>query len=283
RGYKDAADVAGWLGKRQDAARMAASRDQFRDDLYASITATTQAHAIDFIPGSAELGDLDPTSTTIAMAPGGEQGRLPADLLDNTFERYWLEFEQRRDGAREWKDYTPYEWRNVAAFVRLGWRERAWEAVQFFFKDRAPQPWNQWAEVVSRTPRKPFFVGDLPHAWVASDFVRSALDMFAYSREVDESIVLGAGIPVDWLDGKGVAISGLRTPYGKLGYSLRLQNGVLGLDVDEGVNLPAGGLVLPWPLQGSPGATTIDGKPAQWSKGELRVLSAPATVRIQAP
>src|SRR3546814_4524558 len=79
------------------------------EDLYASIRVATRAHGIDFIPGAAELGDFDPTSTTIALAPGGEQGRLPADLLHNTFERYWREFRQRETGQREWKDYTPYE------------------------------------------------------------------------------------------------------------------------------------------------------------------------------
>ena len=240
RGYKDAVEVAQWLGKAEDAKRFAVSRDQFREDLQDSLQAAAKLHGIDFLPGSAELGDFDATSTTIALAPGGEQGRLPKDLLDNTFERYWREFEQRRDGKREWKDYTPYEWRNVAAFVRLGWRERAWEAVQFFFKDRVPQPWNQWAEVVSRTPRKPFFVGDLPHAWVASDFVRSALDMFAYTREIDDSIVLAAGIPADWLEGKGIAIRDLRTPNGKLGYSLRRTGGKLALRVERGIEVAGG-------------------------------------------
>ncbi|HYM86661.1 MAG TPA: coagulation factor 5/8 type domain-containing protein, partial [Pseudoxanthomonas sp.] len=237
---------------------------------------------IDYLPGAAELGDFDATSTTIALAPGGEQGRLPQDLLDNTFERYWREFVQRRDGKREWKDYTPYEWRNVAAFVRLGWRERAWEAVQFFFDDRVPQPWNQWAEVVSRTPRKPFFLGDLPHAWVGSDFVRSALDMFAYTREIDDSIVLAAGIPVDWLDGKGIAIHDLRTPQGELGYSLSRNDGTLSLRVDAGMKLPAGGLVLPWPYKSEPGKATVNGKPVEWTNGEIRILSLPAVVEMQA-
>ena len=281
RGYKDAVEVARWLGKEEEAKRFATSRDQFRQDLDDSLRAAAKLHDINFLPGAAELGDFDATSTTIALAPGGEQGRLPQDLLENTFERYWTEFVQRRDGQREWKDYTPYEWRNVAAFVRLGWRERAWEAVEFFFKDRAPQPWNQWAEVVSRTPRKPFFVGDLPHAWVGSDFVRSALDMFAYVREIDDSIVLAAGIPADWLD-EGIAIRGLRTPFGKLGYSLRREGSVLKLEVGEGLVLPAGGLVLPWPYKTTPGKATINGKPVQWKDGEIRILSLPASVKIEA-
>ncbi|HEX7801329.1 MAG TPA: discoidin domain-containing protein [Pseudoxanthomonas sp.] len=284
RGYKDAVDVALWLGKDEEAKRFAASRDQFHEDLYRSFDAAVRQHGIDFLPGSAELGDFDATSTTIGLAPGGEQDRMPKRLLDATFERYWKEFEKRSNGTREWKDYTPYEWRNVAAFVRLGWRERAWDAVQFFFKDRAPQPWNQWAEVVSRTPRKPFFLGDLPHAWVASDFVRSALDMFAYARESDDSIVLAAGIPTEWLEGKGIAIRDLRTPEGKLGYSLRHARGKLQLETDAGLKkLPAGGLVLPWPYSKPPGRTTVNGQPAQWKDGELRVLALPARVIAETP
>lgn len=285
RGYKDAVEVADALGETAASKRMAASRDQFRDDLYASLRAATKLHGITYLPGAAEIGDFDPTSTTIALAPGGEQGTLPADLLHGTFERYWTEFVQRRDGQRAWKDYTPYEWRNVAAFVRLGWRERAWEAVDFFFKDRAPQAWNQWAEVVSRTPRTPFFVGDLPHAWVASDFVRSALDMFAYSRERDDSIVLAAGVPVAWLDGEGIALDGLRTPSGILAYSLRRAGNEVLLEAKTGLALPAGGLVLPWPYEGAPGETRVNGKPAQWKDGELRISTLPArvSVRIEQP
>ncbi len=283
RGYKDAADIATALGLEEDAAAMAASRDEFRQDLDDSLRATMQAHAISYLPGSVELGDFDPTSTTIALAPGGEQGRLPQPALNNTFERYWSEFVQRRDGKRQWKDYTPYEWRNVAAFVRLGWRARAWEATEFFFKDRAPQGWNQWAEVVSSTPRKPFFVGDLPHAWVASDFVRSALDMFAYQREVDDAIVLAAGVPSAWLSGKGVSIDGLHTAHGTVKYTLSRSDRKLSLRVPEGLQLPSGGLVLPWPYEGAPGAATINGEQAQWQDNELRITSLPARVEIEVP
>src|SRR5690606_9168442 len=150
RGYRDAADMAVALGLETEALAMAESRDEFRQDLQASLLQTMKAHRSDYLPGSAELGDFDATPTTIALAPGGEQGRLPQPALDNPFERYWQEYVARRDGKREWKDYTPYEWRNVGAFVRLGWRDRAQQASEFFFKDRAPPGWNQWAEVVSR-------------------------------------------------------------------------------------------------------------------------------------
>src|SRR5262249_26252666 len=55
-----------------------------------------------------------------------------------------------------------------------------------------------WAEVVRTDPRKPGFVGDMPHSWIASDFIRSVLDAVAYDRE-DGALVIGAGVPQSWL------------------------------------------------------------------------------------
>ena len=283
RGYKDAVEIALWLGRDAEAKTFANSRDQYRDDLYASIAVATKQKGIDFIPGSAELGDFDATSTTIALSPGGEQERLPPALLHNTFERYWKEFAERRDGRREWEDYTPYELRTIGSFVRMGWRERAHDALDFFLAGQQPPAWNQWAEVVSHTPRKPFFLGDLPHAWVESDYVCSTLDLFAYTREADDALVIAAGIPTEWFDGDGVAIDGLRTPYGKLGYTLRHTKHMLKLQLAAGLDMPRGGVVLPWPYPGTPGTAQINGKPAKWRGGELLIYAVSANVEIQLP
>lgn len=282
RGYKDAVAIAQWLGHDADVQRFVASRDQFSDDLFASIIVATTQKGIHFIPGSAELGDFDATSTTIALAPGGELRRLPGTLLDNTFERYWSEFLERRDGLRDWDAYTPYELRTIGTFVRLGWRHRIPEALDFFLGDQQPPGWNQWAEVVSRTPRKPFFLGDLPHAWVASDYVRSVLDMFAYERERDGSLVIAAGIPSAWLAGEGIAVDGQRTPFGPLAYRLREGKGQLSLQLAAGAT-PPGGFVLPWPYRSEPGVARINGKPAQWLDGELHIAAAPAQIEIALP
>ena len=278
-GYTSALLLAQALGKDDDAKRLAESRDQFRADIVASIRASAAKHDIDFIPGAADLGDFDATSTTIALSPGGEMRNLPRDLLVNTFERYWNEFTQRRDGLREWKDYTPYEWRNVAAFVRLGWRERALEAIDYFFKDRRPLAWNQWAEVVGRDYREPRFIGDMPHGWVASDFIRSALDLFAYERQSDQSLVLAAGIPAAWLEGDGISIRDLRTPYGKLSYAIRRDRDRIVLTIDDtGLDLPSGGLVLARPDVAKITRTLVNARRATWSDGELRIDTLPANV-----
>ena len=111
---------------------------------------------------------------------------------------------------------------------------------------------------------------------------RPALDLFVAARESDGSLLLAAGVPAEWLD-HGVGVRGLPTPHGELGYRLRRDGGLLVLEVGEGLALPPGGLVLPWPWPGTPpGAATIDGRPAEWHDGELRIDTLPARVEIQA-
>jgi hypothetical protein len=277
-GYKDAAEMAAVLGKADAAARIGRARDEFAVDLRASIATAVRERSVDFIPGSAELGDFDATSTTIAFAPAGESANLPQDLLHNTFERYWRGFAARADGSAPWHDYTPYEWRTVGSFVRLGERARAQAAIDFFFSSGARPPgWNQWAEVVDHDARKARFIGDMPHAWVASDFVRSALDLFAYERADDGSIVLAAGVPADWLDGEGVAIEHLCTAYGELSYRLRRDGKRVTLHIDAGA-APPGGFVFAAPGPQPPAAVRIDGKTAAAQGREVRIHGVPADV-----
>ena len=281
KGYNSALAIARALGRADAATRLEAQRDEFRRDLVASLREATSSHGIDYLPGSAELGDFDPTSSTIAIAPAGELDRLPSELVRATFERYWRAFVDRRDGRTVWEDYTPYEIRTVGTFVRLGWRDRAHELLAFFMAGRRPAPWNQWPEVIGRDPRQPRFVGDMPHGWVASDFIRAVLDLVAYERERDQALVLAAGVPPAWLDGTGVAVKDLRTPYGLLGYSLRRERGNLVLTLSGGARVPPGGFVLVWPgRQPPPAVVRVNGKPARWQDGELRIHEVPARVSI---
>ncbi len=270
RGYDDAVFLAGVLGEREEQARLMRSRAEFGRDLYASLLASSHVHGVDYIPGAADLGDFDPTSTTIALAPGGLASWLPKDLRDNTFDRYWRQFIERRDGDRAWDAYTPYELRAIGTFVRLGQRDRAWAALDYFMKDRRPAAWNGWAEVVGREARKPRFVGDMPHAWVASDFARSVLDMFAFDRASDGALVIGAGVPARWFEGGPVGVKDLRTPYGRLTWSARSQGGTLRLRV-AGDARPPGGFVFAWPFAGAPGVARFNGRRLEWSGRTLRV------------
>jgi hypothetical protein len=246
RGFRDAAAIASALGHANEARDFARWRDEFEADLAASIRATAELHRIDFVAGSAELGDFDATSTTIALDPAGAERLLPPGMLEATFERYWRESRARAEGTRDWKDYTPYELRAVGALTRLGQPQRALAMLDFFFNDQRPQGWNQWAEVVGREPRTVRFLGDMPHAWVASDFIRSALDLLAY-EDVDRALVIGAGIPDTWLEAAGVAVRGLPTPYGPLTFSIRREKSRILVELPEANARPPGGLIVKLP------------------------------------
>jgi hypothetical protein len=285
RGLGDAAGLARALGKDGLAARWSAMRDELRADLLASLRRTIAGRGLDYIPGSVELADFDPTSTAIALAPGGELADLPAAELRRTFERYGQELARRRQGG-DWTSYTPYELRNAGAFVRLGWRERAWQLLAGMMADRRPPGWNQWPEVVWRDPRYPGFLGDLPHAWVAAEYVRAFLDLLAYERESDQALVLAAGVPAAWAKGAGIAVRGLRTPYGTLDYSLVESDSRVRLRIGGSLRLPPGGLAVQWPYSGE---ATVNGRPAARrdaggaAPGELIVRELPADVRLARP
>jgi hypothetical protein len=282
KGYDAGIRIAEALGDAGQAEVWRHQREEFAHDVQVSLLAAAAAHHIDYLSGAAELGDFDPTSSTIAFAPAGDAGGVPPQLVEPTFERYWREFVDRRDGRKGWEDYTPYELRNVGAFVRLGWRARAHELLRFFMADRRPAAWNQWAEVVGRNPREVRFIGDMPHAWIASDFIRVALDLFAYERSADQTLVLAAGVPWESLRGNGVALSGLYTPYGRLSYRLRRQGERVVLRVEGAdMRIPPGGLVFSWPGNGPPGTTRINGKRAEWQNGELRIRALPANVVVE--
>jgi hypothetical protein len=279
-GYRDATWIAGQLGDDASAARFAAERDGFARDLLASIAASAADHRAGYIPGAADLGDFDATSTTIALSPAGQLDALPAALVRGTFERAWQQLVARQPGAAPaWTAYTPYELRLVGAFVRLGWRDRAHDALAMYLADQRPRAWNQWAEVVGRLPREPRFIGDMPHAWVHSDFARSALDLFAHARDRDDAWVLAAGIPAAWFAGRGFAIERLPTPFGPLSYAVTGTDRAITLQLDPGA-VPPGGLVFPWPLATPPGPARINGQPAAWrgTPPELVIPQRPATI-----
>ncbi len=261
RGFADAAFLAEVVQDAGARERLQRIHAEFSRDLLASIDRAMRDHDIDYIPGCADLGDFDATSTTIALAPVDVQHRLPAAALQRTFERYDT-FARARAAGAEWNAFTPYEIRNIGAFVRLGWRDRAHELLAYFLAHQRPVGWRQWPEVVRRDPREADFLGDLPHTWVGSDYVRSVLDLFAYEREADDALVLGAGVPETWLRAPGVQVRGLHTRFGVLSCSMVLDEGRVAVEIDSGLRVPSGGIVVVTPY------------------GTSRVRKLPAKLRV---
>jgi len=279
RGFKDAAAMAAVLGRDTDAARIGGMRDEFAAELYASIDAVMAARGIDYIPGAADLGDFDATSTTIAISPVDELPRLPRAALERTFERYWAAASTRRDSGAVWDAYTPYELRAVGAMLRLGWKGRALTMLEAFLADQEPVAWNQWPEVVWRDRRTPRFIGDSPHTWVGSDFLRSAADLFVFERDADSALVIGAGLPDAWLDGPGVAVNGLSTWWGPLSYTVVRAGSTITMSIAAGIRVPPGGLVVHPPGSAAARRVTVNGQAvAAGPEGTITVRSAPARI-----
>ncbi len=288
RGYADAAYLAEVLDRGADRTRYAAARDTFGHDLAASIAAAMKEKGIDYVPGCAELGDFDATSTTVALTPTDAADLLPDAAIRATFERYWKFFTDRRDGKLKWDGFTPYEVRTIGSFVRLGWRDRANAALEFFMDYRNPPGWRQWAEVAYREKRAPKYIGDMPHTWVGSDFVRSILDMLAYERASDSTLVVAAGVPWSWLEREGgkpprltepLHVRGVRTIYGPIGYTMSARGDSVEMALGAGMRVPPGGIVVIPPARRPFRRATLDGNPAVLTpEGGVVVRALPARV-----
>jgi hypothetical protein len=284
-GYRDAQRLAEVLGHTQRAAELARQRDEFSIDLQASLVAAVVYHGIPFLPGAAELGDFDPSSSTMIFSPAGAENLVTRPLLRLTWDRAWQEFVARRDGQRgEWMAYTPYELRSVSAHLRLERPDRAHALLDYYLRDRRPAAWNGWAEVVGRLPREPRFVGDMPHAWISSDYIRSTLDLLAYERESDDALVLAAGVPEAWWRTQPVEVRGLGTAYGRLDYRLELESPqVLKLTLRPGLKMPPGGMWFAWSGESPPPVLNADGRPLKWEGKMLRLPEGAGELKFKVP
>ncbi|MDZ7288550.1 MAG: discoidin domain-containing protein [candidate division KSB1 bacterium] len=280
RGLKDAANIAGILSEKELEKEFAAERDDFRSCLYNSMRLAMSNTNIDYIPGCVELGDFDATSTTVGVHPVNELGNIPEPQLHNTFEKYYQFFVQRRDNNIEWINYTPYETRLIGTFIFLDQKKRAHELVDFFMKDRRPAGWNHWAEVVWRDHVTPKMIGDMPHTWVGSDFVRSIRSMFVYEREKDSALVIGAGILEDWVrDPAGIEVRRLPTYHGVLNFKMKMEGDKLVVELDGTIKMPPGKIILKSPLAAEVKSVLLNGIAAKtFTAKEVMVQKLPAKI-----
>jgi len=268
RGLDDAAMLAASLQLDEPRRELETSAASMRRDLAASIRRAIDEHRIDFVPGSAELGDFDATSTAIGISPLNLTAVFPAPELRNTFDRYLASLQKPRD------DYTPYEMRSIGALIRLGRRDDALPLIGRFLADRRPAAWNEWAEVVRTDPRKAGFIGDMPHAWVASDFVRSILDAFAYDAE-DGSLVVAAGVPPAWLD-KPLHAGPLPVYSGALDIRMRAESGAITIDL-SGSARPSS-LVVHSPDPRPIREALVDGQTVAHGEHDITLLTLPSRI-----
>jgi hypothetical protein len=282
RGLKDAVTIAAVLGMKDEEREFAAERDDFRADVSRSIRRAMGLKGISFVPGCVELGDFSGLSTTIAVTPCDETEVIPGPALTFTFDESYRQFLDRKNSVIAWDAYLPYDARFIGAFVHLGQKDRALDILTYLMNDRRPKGWNHWAEVVWKDRDAPKSIGDMPHSWAASDFIRSVRSMLVYERERDETLVVGAGIPASWLDDSaGVRVRNLPTYYGPISFSMRREGATVVVNLEGTLSMPAGKILVQSPLD-RPAVSATGGTLTPGKDGAM-VDHLPATLRLTYP
>ncbi len=282
RGLRDAVEIAQLLNEKVLTERFIKLRDDFETNLLNSIKLAISNHKIDYIPGCAELGDFDATSTTIAMFPCNEHKNLPEKELLNTFEKYYDFALKRMQPETDWINYTPYELRIVGSFIYLNQREKAHKMLDFFFDDQRPEEWNHWAEVVWKNIDEPRFIGDMPHTWVGSDYINAVRAMFVYEDDLDTTMILGAGLKEEWVDSpEGISVSEMPTYYGDVSYAVRKSQNEYEINISGDIKLPNNKIIFKNFKKEPPKNVVINGKESKnFNREDIFLDRMPASVLL---
>jgi hypothetical protein len=250
RGLQAAADLAEALDDKEKMTQWRKEACRFQDDLLWSLNKVISKKNLNYIPGSIEWADFDPTATANAIALLDFADVLPADAMHATLDAYLVEHQGRHGGGVPWKNYSAYEIRLIGAFVRVENREVAQELLDFFLSDRRPCGWNQWPEITWFNSRSPGHLGDVPHTWVAAEYILSLISMVADEREASCSLVLAAGMSWKWIsEGEGFSVSKLPTRYGLLEFHIRASGeDLIHIEIADTIAMPPGGLWVIPPL-----------------------------------
>jgi hypothetical protein len=257
KGLHDGAWLAAALGDAELDAYARAQYAALHESLAASIRATMAWKRVEYVPSSADLGDLDATGTSIALDPCGVSDVLPEAAVKLTFDDYMNKLRKRAVSKDTW-DFTPYELRNVLSFVRLNRPADAKELLTELLRYRRPLAWHMFAEVVHSRLRHPGYFGDMPHTWVGTELVRAVLGMLMH--EGDSALELLPGAPPAWLAGEGLRVSELHTAYGPLNMTARQEGARLRITLGPGL-APNTAVHVMWPSRRKPKNVMVDGQP----------------------
>ncbi len=255
-GWKDGKTIARILGHEDQAEWMETEYQKLKKGVYDTIALVMERNEIDYIPGCAEKGDFDPTSTAAAIVFCDELENMPQPQLKNTFDRFFDDLSHRFEPGAEFV-LTPYEIRTVLAYLFMGQKERARKLLSFMVDCRRPPGWNHLAEVVHSDYRFPCYIGDMPHTWVGAGFINSARGLFLYEK--DDALILGAGIDPRWLEeGRPISIESFPSYFGLVSYEMERNGDTVRARI-SGDAAPPHGFILKSPLDESPSGILVNG------------------------
>ncbi len=118
---------------------------EFAANLTRSIRLTAEKMKTGLIPGSSDRDDVDPTSTSIAFEPCRVEDALPPELVAATYDRAAARVKAISSPGFA-ANYSPYDLRNLNAFVSLGRYDEAFRLLSVMLASRRPRAWCGWAE-----------------------------------------------------------------------------------------------------------------------------------------
>ena len=125
------------IGDKAVAAHAKAKGREFAANLTRSIRMTAEKMKTGLIPGSADRDDIDPTATSIAFEPCRVEDALPPELVEATYDRAAARV--RQISSPDFKsNYSPYDLRNLNAFVSLGRCDDAFRLLSVMLACRRP-------------------------------------------------------------------------------------------------------------------------------------------------
>ena len=222
------------IGDQPTADHARAQGEALAASLTRSIRMTAAAMKSNLVPGSADREDVDPPSTSVAFEPCRVDDALPTELVAATYDRAAKRVASISAPGFT-GNYSPYELRNLNAFVSLGRFDDAFRQLAKMMDSRRPRGWRVWAEVVWGELRAPDYIGDMPHTWIAAEFATAIRRMLL--RENGVALELFRGAPDAWWDNDGVTLKDLPTAFGAV--SLRARRGRSQATVDLALSGPA--------------------------------------------
>ena len=259
------------IGDEKVAAHAKAKGREFAANLTRSIRMTAEKMKTGLIPGSADRDDVDPTSTSIAFEPCRVEDALPPELVAATYDRAAARVKEI--SSPDFKaNYSPYDLRNLNAFVSLGRYDDAFRLLSVMLACRRPRGWRGWAEVVWSDMRAPEYIGDMPHTWIGAEFSCAVRRMLL--RENGATLELFRAVPDGWWAGEGITLNDLPTAFGVA--NLRARRERTRATVDLSLTGPAPERIL----VRYPGAklARADGSPCDI---QADIISAPSWSRLE--
>lgn len=191
---------------------------------------------------SAELRNERTTINAVYPTEAAEPERVRALLA-----RQWRG-ERRDDGSfRAAPAWTYFSIAQAHQWLRLGEPQRAWTTLDWFaVHDRVPGLWifwegsgeenrfGLWNDVRGNVAPR----GITPHYWTSAEAQLLAIEMLAFAERRQGRIVIGAGVPREWITGP-LAVERIGTALGQVSWWYD-GNGRVRVSVPDGVQVVLG-------------------------------------------